>query len=468
MAAHTLQLTDGTTTVDLASNANPGINLVSFVPPAPSRAATRTSGWPYNDGQRTVAASYMDVQATIVCRIYGSSVDNVAAQLLTLNNLLTNAVIYEEQRFGAPVRLAWKQAGMTNTAYWVLTGVTGWPSAVGKQGWLDEETANKNFTFTMTLSLEPVAHASTLTTLANAASFTNKPTLNTVAISAAPGDASSPLSVQFTSSGSANPDTLWLALIPQGGSVIVQDYNNTVRAGAYSGAALTVSLSGSVVPTSPQAIADGTHPLMPYPYRVIARINVASGTPTVVQIRARVNMGGQATALQTPWATVPIGTSSANWTLVDVGSIAPFTGLLSRTLQTLPGISVYLELQTSDGSAATVWVDYFEAFPILGYAKLTCDPLFPILGGEVGVIEDIAVSGSFNWPRQTPQAYWADGSGNLAGTPTRAGKLGRLNGSSTATLWLGHMAGLIHTIANTGTITVKALAMYTGTLRGAS
>jgi hypothetical protein len=466
--AHTLTLSDGTTTCDLASTASPGIRLVNFAPPPPLRQVSRTSGWPYVDGQRTVAGSFIDGQATITCTVQGSSINNVASQLATLETLLQSAVVYEEQRFGSPVRLAWKPQNATNTAYWVLTGVLQWPTALWQQPTdMDADLFNNYFTFVMVLLLEPVAHASATTTLANAASITNKPTLNTATLSAVPGDSPAPLSVQYILGTTTNkPSQLWLALMPSGSSVVVLDQTGSISpTGAYGGTSLALTNTGTVDQEAGPTIPISN--ILAYPYRIFARIRVTAGTPEQLKMRVQILPGIDTTSITyTPWAFAPAG-SLNTWTLVDLGSIGVFSQYTKRLLQGTTNLSLNILYQSNNGSSISFSVDYYEAVPYVGLAKLSTNQ-FNASNTSSMIYENIGLDGSFNFPRMAAQTYAIDGTGQLAVQYVRQGVLGNAAAGSTPGLWTATMYGTTHTIADTATLTAKALAMYSSTIRGAA
>jgi hypothetical protein len=291
--AHTLQITDGTTTIDLAVATGNGIYLSQFVPPSSDRKATRVGPAPSIYGQRTMASTMADTDAKITCVIVDTSANNVEAQLLALVRLLELARNWEEYRTGSPVRLAWKRAGATNTAYWTITGVPQLPQPVGAEGWLDEENATNMLTVDMVLTLEPIAHALVPTILINRIGITTVPGSNVVtAATATSGDLSGPPSVAVGRTAAGNDwNTVWVAQIASAPDTT--DYSGTVDAAAYGGQGQTATYtSPTVLSFTGSGIALGTS--QQHPIRGFIRMKVTSA-PTAgiasIQIRMRVNFG---------------------------------------------------------------------------------------------------------------------------------------------------------------------------------
>ena len=136
--AHTLSLTDGTTTLNLAEATVAGYHFVSYGAPRPNRKLARVSGFPFADGSRTVASSLDDVAAEFVVNIVGTTADNLDARFQTLILMLEAAQRWEEQRIGSPVRLTFARQGVTQPSYRVVTGVPLMPEPIDTDiNWLD-------------------------------------------------------------------------------------------------------------------------------------------------------------------------------------------------------------------------------------------------------------------------------------------------------------------------------------------
>jgi hypothetical protein len=471
--AHYLHLTDGVADLDLAVATGIGIALVDISLPNPQRVIQRTSGFPFVDGQRTVASSLADATLDYVGTIYGTSVDDVDSQLLALTRMLEQARLWEEQRVGTPVRIAFKRQGTTNTAYWLVTGVPTLPHPdQGPDNWLDVETAANSLTFSMSLTVEPVAHSNTLTTLLNAGTLTNRTIDNVLALTTAPtGDMPAPLAVTIkrTASTGSPWDHLWCALVPYTpyGAVSVWQFGGTTDATTSSGQNYSATATGTAAFT--EAMELNTYALLQtmwrYPWRFFLRATVNSGNYNKLQFQAQLyHVSTSAVIAATPWATYD-GSLNA-WRLLDLGSIATHPDLLNRVAQTNADLAIFLWYRTIDGSSVPFRLDYLDLVPYSGMTKLT--------GIYLGVNDSTAYEAvaadttGFVYPRIAPQTYTVTSAGLLKTGAQRYGALGKLPPGGNAADWSVYLAGqsTVHILSDTSAVTVKALPCYAIGLRG--
>lgn len=463
--AHTLILADGTTSLDLAVAGGTGIYLRNWRPPPPLRVAVRNGPAPTVPGRRTIVSSSDDVTAELLLRIVGTSADNVEAQLITLTRLLERARAWEEDRTGSPVHLAWKRANATEIAYWTVTGVPGMPATDGDADWLDVENASNMLTIRITLALEPVPHEITYRTAVSPLDISLTPGVAGLLVvgSSVGGDLAAPFAVSVKKRSAGNDwTTAWLAelaSIPD-----MTDYSGTVEAGtlngqvqeqAYTGTVLTFTGSGYTIDASKQ-----------YPIRAFVRMKVTVGTANLVQVRLKVNLGtATGTPITLPWIT--FAGVAGSWFLVDLGTLPLLSALQGRVYQTATSYFATVEVQTSDGSNATVRLDYTEFLSYFGFARLEG---VVVVQNDAIYYEDILTSeaGAYAMPRQATQAYQAVAATGVAVREAqRYGRLRRIPPASTAYLWFQAQSGTAHLIADTATWTFKHLQLYALGLRGA-
>lgn len=266
---HTLTLTDGTTTIDLAEDSELGYHFVSFLTPRPARLLSRVSGFPFADGNRTVASTLDDVAAEIVVTIIGEDADDLDARLQALVVLLDAAQRWEETRQGAPLRLVFARQGVTEPSYRVVTGVPLMPQPIV----LD-------LTVAFTLTLEPLAHAGIAATVVETTA-TNTPGDNIVSATAIAGTMPAPLVVSMSAATVTDPPGLsafWLAQLDA--APFLYDATTIPLAGTLNG------YDTFSVEETAQEIARGSWTVTSTaPLRAIARVwPQDSGGPVTVQL----------------------------------------------------------------------------------------------------------------------------------------------------------------------------------------
>jgi hypothetical protein len=463
--AHTLSLTDGSVSIDLADTSGSGIYLSQFVPPSSDRKATRVGPAPAIYGQRTIASTMADTDAKITCTIYDTSANNVEAQLLALIRLLELARAWEENRTGSPVRLVWKRAGASNTAYWTITGVPQLPQPVGAEGWLDEENATNMLTIDMVLTLEPIAHAAIPVVVRASGAITSVAGSNTVTTAATLGDLPGPADVWIDRTSAGNDwSTVWIAQIATAPDTT--DYSGTVDAAAYGGQGQTATYtSPTVLSFTGSGLAIDTS--KQHPIRGFIRMKVTSA-PTAgiaaVQVRMRVNFGTSTGSQWTgPW--LPFAGTVNQYTMFDMGAIPVMSGLLNRGAIVTASYFVAVEMQSTDATTFTVRADYSTFFPYYGLVKLTD---ISLANGDRLAYDATLANAAFDYymPRQDAQAYETNG-GVLQTNATRAGRLARHPGGVTAIYWVQGQSTGLHQITDTAAVSVLHLPCYQVGMRGA-
>lgn len=460
--AHTLVLTDGTVSVDLAATADPGIYLQEFRPTRPVRRIERVSGFPFVSGSRTIASALDDGAVEIVCLVAGTSVDNLQSQLVTLHRLLEQARRWEESRTGSPVRLVWKIQGTTNTAYRVVTGVPAMPEPLdpGEGNWLDVAAGTFTTVIAFTLTLEPTWHAGALTAVKAATTMTTTPLLNSFTTSTTTGDLDGPLSLEVNASG-ASFTHVWVAQCAQ--APTVSDKSGAADAAAYNGAAQALSITG----TATNAGGPGGISLdaaMAYPIRQFARIKVTSGTASKLQLRWYYYLGtiGNFAPVYGPWTT--FSGTSGSYFLHDPGPVPALSAVRKRGYVSSLAFSVGVQLRTSDASTVGINLDYIEGFPAVSIVRLDG---FDLSLGQYVAYEAIHEDGTFYWPRRVPVAYQMDASRTHDIDALRYGQLAPLKPNTTTIFWMQGQTDTTHTLALSPTMKVDHLPCYALGLRGA-
>jgi len=470
--AHTLTLGDGSTSIDLAVASGNGIYLSQFVPPSSDRKATRVGPAAPIYGQRTIVSTMADQDAKITCVISDTTANAVEAQLLALIRLLELARNWEENRTGAPIRLAWKRAGAANTAYWTITGVPQLPQPVGAEGWLDAENATNQLTIDMVLTLEPIAHAATPDVIRTSSGITLAPGSNVVtAGTATKGDMPGPASVAFAKTSAGNDwTTVWIAQIAAAPDVA--DYSGTVDAAAYGGQAESQTYTSPTVLSFPgggaAAIAVGT--AQQHPIRCFVRLKVTSAPTagiTAVQVRVVVHFG---TATGSSWtgAWVPMAGAVGSYFLLDLGAIPVMSNLLNRSGGT-PTTNYYptIEMQSTDATAFTVRCDFSTYLPAYGIVRLNGISL----ANTDQVLYDATLASNgltYYMPRQDVQAYETNTISNILQTNAiRVGRLTRHGGGVTPIYWVQAQSATLHQLTDAGGVYVEHLACYSLGMRGA-
>lgn len=466
---HTLTLSDGSTTLDLAvTSATAGIHLLSFVPPAGDRKATRVGPGVGVAGQRTIMSVLPDVDASITVRITDTTANAIEARYIALIRLLELARNWEENRTGSPVRLAWSRQGVANTAYWTVTGVPQLPRPTGKQGWLDRETLTNRLDLTFVLTLEPVAHAATPDILINRVGITTTPGSNIVTAAVAThGDVAGPASVAVGRTSTGNDwNTVWIAQIV--GTPDTIDYSGTVDAAAYGGQGQTQTYSGTVLGFTGSGIAISAN--QQHPIRGFLRMKAITA-PTAgiaaIQIRMRVNFG-TSTGSQWTGEWLPFAGTLGNYTLIDMGAIPVMSNLQNRSGTPTSSYFVTVEMQSTDATGFQVRADFSTYLAAYGITKLTG---IALANTDQVIYEATSSSNGDTYyaPRQDVQTYETNTLTNVLQTnATRAGRLTRHPGGATVSYWVQGQSTGLHQITDAATVYVEHLPCYALGFRGAA
>lgn len=474
--SHVAALTDDTTTVSFTST---NYQLVAMTPVPPIRLLSRASGYPSTNGQRTTASALDDSTVDITLLIVGDDADDLDERLQVLVRLLEQAQRWEEQRVGAPVRLQFARQGVSNPSYRVVTGVPTFPTPQDEEGvgWLDASSIMNETTVQFTLTLEPLAHASTSTPLINE-TIDMTPGNTDFDVPAMTGDMASPLSIRVTRTNSGNVwNDAWLAVCPMATAVV--NFTGTSDSDASGGSAQYVEIDApgdeilSFAATSPSGEAAR------YPRRVVIRVKMtytgvgwAGGNPGDLRFRLRYSTGSAAGngenpyaglaytswvpyTLDTPaevniWRLMDLGTVPAQWQDFDAsytGAIAPEIEVQAMTLRY--GVEFLL--------------DTIEVIPYLSFVKLTD---LDVGENESVVYDAIAKSGSFNWPRQIPVAYVLDDAFARKMRATRYGTLKPIVPQEPVYIWVQGYNADLHRITDAAEVFVDGLSMYALGLRG--
>lgn len=460
--AHTLSLQDGTTILDLADPA--GIHMQTFRPPPVNRILGRVGAYPYGDGRRTTAAALDDATVEIVVHIAGTSTDDVESKLRTLTRMLEAAQRWELTRIGAPVRLAWRRQGATNTSYRVITSVPVLPTPVDPEAgdWLDISTVTNLLTVSFTVILEPTWHGGFSLQMVAPTAINVQPTTNTVTAGAAiTGDLPAPLYIHALNTATLDWDRVWIAEL--GGSVDVANFSGTADADAMTGAVASRTATGTASSLASAAftMADKYR----YPLRCFLRAKVTAGTASKLQLKFVVRFGGE-TWLETPYQSWS-GPASGFW-LLDLGSLDA-NSLFGRVAQNVGAsqISYLVSYKTSDGSSVDFSTDYFEVLPYRSLVRLDG---MDVRDNYALAYEDMAVEGSFGWPRKDTQAYSIGATSALYRSANRYGRLKPVLPGSTPMFWFNAQSTTVHTFAAAAaaaTLSVYYVPCYANGMRGA-
>jgi len=456
--AHTLSLTDGTTTLNLAEATVAGYHFVSYGAPRPNRKLARVSGFPFADGSRTVASSLDDVAAEFVVNIVGTTADNLDARFQTLILMLEAAQRWEEQRIGSPVRLTFARQGVTQPSYRVVTGVPLMPEPIDTDiNWLDLSSIATELTVSFTLTLAPVTHTGAMSSIASAISVINSPGNNAINTAVVPGDMPAPLAVIVTNTSGVTWSEVWIAEL--GDAPIIHEFDTIVDATA-SGAG-----SDEFVVTSGTSLATVTTwaPTTNDPVRAMARIKVTAGTPGLLELRFALIGGTAGTIFQVAtWVAFPGVVNE--WALVDLGPLlipATFTNRANQDNSSKILLSV--EARSRDGSSVTIRADYIEFIPIRSFVKLRA----AIADTQKLIYESVARHDTFVFPLVSPDQYVTSTSAVLVCNAERFGVLHPLTPGDTPPFWIAMHEATRHTAASDGTVSVQVLPSYSIGLRGA-
>lgn len=462
--ATVLSLSDGTTTIDLNSASTPGIQLEEIRLPAPARVVERVASFPFAHGQRTVASGLDDTTIEIRCVIRSTTTDDVEARYLALVRLLEQANRWEESRTGAPVRLAWKRDGATNTAYRVVTNAPA-PTLSRAPDWLPAETTGKVLHLQLVLTVEPTWHAGALSTVKAATAVTNGPGSGaTVTTSTTTGDMDGPLAVEVALS-SVPLSWVWCYLAQPTQTPVTTNFSGTADANASGGSALTMTITGTAQPAAATGGGLNTDTALSYPIRHYARLIVTSGVPSRLQLRWYYELGSEGSSFPVygPW-TAFSGESSGQYWLQDVGAIPALTHVRKRANLTTLSLATGIQLKTSDGSTVGLRLDYIEAFPYRGLVHAN------LQGGDTGDLlsyEDTFEDGTFAWRRSAPVFYRMSSARAHAIDGKRFGRLAPLTPNTTHMIWVNGQSAAVHAITDTMTVKVDHLPCYALGLRGA-
>jgi len=122
-----LQLTDGTTTVDLNDGTNTKLNPGGFIAPPPTQNVSMAGNNLSSDGLMMTNHSFMDRTVSINFQLIGSSADNLATRVKSIESILRKAREFEAQGLGSRVQLKYRWTGATNYVYFNLMRGTFYP-----------------------------------------------------------------------------------------------------------------------------------------------------------------------------------------------------------------------------------------------------------------------------------------------------------------------------------------------------
>lgn len=458
--ADVIQLTDGTTTIDLNSTSATGITTERFLPPRNVRQTSRATGYPFLHGSRTVASALNDSEVEWTGHIRDVNADAMEAQYLALVRLLEQAQRWEERRTGSPVRLVYRRSGVTNSAYWVVKGVDLPELASEARAAATEVSQLLRLRFRLTL--EPIAHAGALTTYAPTAITTTFG--GTDFSQAAPtGDMSAPASITIKKT---NIDNVWeeifLATCPA--ATTVYELTGTADAAASGGAALPAianGISNLITSIEHMSAVDGQ-----YSQRVIMRAKVTAGDPLKLQLRMGYHTGLNVVGpiIISDWA--PFTYIVGSYFLLDLGIIPARPIIQDRVVSGTLTTMIFLYSQTTDASTVDFQVDAIEVVPYHGFVKLRTSSLS---SGYSVVYDQTSRSGSFYWPRQAPASYKILASTGVYHNPvSRYGALAPLPAGQIPWFWVQGQSAYAHLLSDTAEVGISYLPSYSLGLRGAA
>jgi hypothetical protein len=118
-----IQISDGTTTFDCNDASNTFLNPGGFQAPAPARRLSMAGANLSRDGSTLVARRYLNRMVTINFQLKGSSTDDLASRIQSVETVLRKAVAYSMEGLGSQmqVKLQWDSA--SNPVYFnILEG----------------------------------------------------------------------------------------------------------------------------------------------------------------------------------------------------------------------------------------------------------------------------------------------------------------------------------------------------------
>lgn len=453
--AHTLTLGSINLANASASSASPGIVLKSFTPVPIQRVMTRVTGMPFRDGGTPTSEALDDVEASITCRIYGSSPDNVESQLQSLIRELEEAVTWSVYRNGTATILTFKRQGVTNTTRFLVKGYTG-PTIAGEEKWLDIETLGNFLTIQFTLTLSPYGLSDAAVEIL-ADSFTNQPTDNIGTATAATGHVGGPINVRVTATSVAGSWTqMWVAQV--GTTPILFNLSGSADAAAYGTAVATATANGTETntPLGSVSLSDRFR----WPNRIFARIKKTSGTDNVLLLRWAIAVAGT-TGVNFMYGPYVKCASGSAFQLIDLQALQSLLEIEQRREFTTGTIQAYLYYKTVDATTVNFSIDYAEFLPYIGITKLTGTTL---AANQEFVYEDF---GSSLIPHRTTQVYKLLSSDTMENNLSRQGRLMKVPGGAAHRFWVAGQTATTHTLADTMDIRVNHLPAYSLGMRGA-
>lgn len=113
----TVQLTDGTTTVNLNDQTNTFLNLSGFHAPPPAERASYAGMNLFRHGGDLIERRYDNRTVDVRFDLKGSNADNLASRIQDVNDLLRKAEEWASHGLGTQVQLQYQWSGATDTVY---------------------------------------------------------------------------------------------------------------------------------------------------------------------------------------------------------------------------------------------------------------------------------------------------------------------------------------------------------------
>lgn len=472
--AHTLQLSDGTNTLDLAIASGNGIGLKSFIPPGQKRVYSRTTAFPAIDGQQTIGSALDDSQAELILYLFDTSPDNIDALLRSIKRYTELARMYEEGSGVSPVWLQFKRQGETNTSYWRVINLVAL-DIVGSERWLDVDTLTNVLLLRVVLTLEPTAHAQAPTTVINGYTLTNVRGSNYRTTGTLGGDSPGDmvLRVQKTGASVVNWTTVWLAQLADTPDYL--DYTGLPDASAAGGQFARFTLGPGATGT-PGLISSYSSQKYANPTRAFLRIryskSVSTGVPTDLKLQLRARIGTSVTSATTYAPTVTYSGSTDPfaadaWYLVDLGSVTMSTAF-KRVAASTANVTYDWIISNTGTGTLQVDVNYLELLPLWGFTQITGANISSTKRVAYEMTNKTVDGATYHWPRRNHVTYQYTNTGQLELPLSRAGRLSRITGNQAPYIWVAPQGSNEHNITEGISLTAEYLPGYELGLRGAS
>jgi len=441
---------NNTTGTPVAGGAASGATTTPFVLQSDTwspRAATRRPIWaggaPFRDGADLLLETFDNVAETVPIVVQGSSRDDAVAQLQTLKELL------QQGGYSYPLSLAILPHSTTNTGYAeIYTGdVEEDPRVLGS------ERTSSLIRATITWIRSPFFGVSSLTTLINAATFTNNGTganKDTQSLGALTGDliyTGMPLNIKVLGVVGSTISTLYAASVDTQVYASVNQAKTTTTSTTYTTQTVTL---GSAVKRGLRG-------------RVLGRLTTFTNLSKAQFKVDVIDINGSTSIYTSAWLAAANATAS----LIDFGDFD--LSFFRRPLPTSIQAQIVITIRSSDGTSVTATLDYVEV--LLYYDFCVVNSGFDVpsttkyLYLEGATNNGVSPSG---WlPSSPPVAYMARTSDNQTFDPRLIrGRLPRaFSGASLYLAWIDQSG--LHDKTTTATITAQLAPLYR-TLRGST